>query len=505
LIVLARRQFDSLDQAIESMNLTKRWLIIVLICGLQLVVALSMAIWATNKFECRILALLCDRSTAESGRIARTLLREIPESTDQTRELDRQAGLLGELWGNIVDVDHPRLFLVDFERAEMIRCPVPSAIEHHPPTAFDVSELELKNLGNSQSQPLLTWLRNPAAQDIRGCLKIGEVDYFATAYRLAGSRAIVVGFDAHRATADFSLWMNGAKSVCLTSVLLLGFVTIFLTTSIMQKFEVQLVRFHEQLQAMVERRTSELEKTKNGIIFGLAKLAESRDNDTGDHLDRIRHYVVALATELQSTYSEIDDKFIVDIALASSLHDIGKVGIPDAVLLKPGRLTDLERKIMQFHPLIGHECLEAIKARIGTDDFLQMASEICHYHHERWDGKGYPEGISGNDIPLSARIVAVADVYDALTSRRPYKEPFSHDKSCEIICKEAGSQFDPVVIEAFRVQANRFRSIMETHRECADDNSIVPAIARLQEALVLNLSTDVSPIILSTVGSPPIS
>ena len=484
------------------MNLTKRWLIIVLICGLQLVVALSMAIWATNHFESRIIALLCNRTTADSERMARMLLREIPESSDDKRILKQQAGSLGELWGKTTDLDYPSLFLVDYESEEMIRCPVPSAIEHQTPTTFAACELELTNLGNGQSLPLLTWLRNPAAQDIRGCLKIGEVAYFATAHRLAGSRAIVVGVDAQRVTADFSIWMNGAKSVCLTSVLLLGFVTIFLTTSIMQKFEVQLVRFHEQLQSMVERRTSELEKTKNGIIFGLAKLAESRDNDTGDHLDRIRHYVVALATELQSTFSEIDDKFIVDIALASSLHDIGKVGIPDAVLLKPGRLTDLERKIMQFHPLIGHECLEAIKARIGTDDFLQMASEICHYHHERWDGKGYPEGISGNDIPLSARIVAVADVYDALTSRRPYKEPFSHEKSSEIIFKEAGSQFDPTVIEAFCNQANRFRSIMETHRDCADDNSIVPAISRLQEALVLNLSDDVSPTILSVVSTP---
>jgi putative two-component system response regulator len=294
---------------------------------------------------------------------------------------------------------------------------------------------------------------------------------------------IVIGQPTHQVFAGFLDWLHVTGKVCFSGVLLLGFVTLVLTTSVLQKLENRLSRFHTQLQDIVETRTYELGKTKNGVIFGLAKLAESRDNDTGEHLDRIRSYVMHLAKDLRSTFKDIDEQFIQNLSLASSLHDIGKVGIPDAVLLKPGRLTDIERKIMQFHTTIGHECLEAIEGRIGSDEFLRMACDIARFHHERWDGKGYPDGVAGNKIPLAARIVSVADVYDALTSRRPYKEPMSHEKSCEIIFAGSGTQFDPEVVKAFERCQEQIHKVMKACNSQTDDADLIPAIAKLQQAL----------------------
>ncbi len=187
---------------------------------------------------------------------------------------------------------------------------------------------------------------------------------------------------------------------------------------------------------------------RNTLIFGLAKLAEYRDADTGSHLERISVYCSLLARELARQFPIVDDNWIQLLCVASSMHDIGKVGIPDAVLCKPGRLTDDERGVIQRHPALGHGVLSAILARNGGDALLQMSAEIAACHHERWDGTGYPEKISKTVIPLSARIVAVADVYDALTSVRVYKPALSHREAAQIIDEGSGTQFDPAVVAA---------------------------------------------------------
>jgi len=188
------------------------------------------------------------------------------------------------------------------------------------------------------------------------------------------------------------------------------------------------------------------------MIFSLAKLAECRDNDTGKHLDRIREYAKLLACEL-SNYpqfeSEIDEQFIELLYLTSPLHDIGKVGIPDAVLTKPGKLTPDEFAVMKTHTVIGGATIRATANAYPEASFLKMAMDVVLYHHERWDGTGYPEGLAGLDIPLSARIVAVADVYDALTSKRVYKAAFDHETASKIILEGRGSHFDPVLVDSF--------------------------------------------------------
>ena len=172
---------------------------------------------------------------------------------------------------------------------------------------------------------------------------------------------------------------------------------------------------------------------RNTLIFGLAKLAEYRDTDTGAHLERIGVYCGLLAREMSRDHPFMDDDWAQTLSVASSMHDIGKVGIPDAVLGKPGRLTDDERGVIQRHPGLGHRVLAEILARNGGDTLLTMSAQIAACHHERWDGAGYPEKLSGEAIPLPARIVAVADVYDALTSARVYKAAMTHAEASKVI------------------------------------------------------------------------
>jgi len=215
------------------------------------------------------------------------------------------------------------------------------------------------------------------------------------------------------------------------------------------------------------RQTQSLMRTRDAVIFGLAKLAESRDNDTGEHLERISAYSTTLATALRRDpryAGKVNGTFVKLIGLSSALHDIGKVGIDDRILRKPGRFNEQERIAMQAHSRIGDECLRQIEQRLGSSNFLQMARAITLSHHERWDGTGNPRGLKGEEIPLEARIVAIADVYDALSSKRVYKDAMPHETCVEIIRDDAGKHFDPTLVEVWLKIERVFRRISEQYR-----------------------------------------
>jgi putative two-component system response regulator len=200
------------------------------------------------------------------------------------------------------------------------------------------------------------------------------------------------------------------------------------------------------------------------IIFSMAKLAESRDPDTGAHLERMREYCRVIAEDLshQEKYRNwVDGNFIQLIYLTSPLHDIGKVGIPDNVLLKPGKLSKEEFEIMKRHSMIGFETLDAAAKTYPDARFLLLARDIALTHHERFDGSGYPNGLVGEAIPLCGRIVALADVYDALTTKRIYKPAYSHEEARAIIFGEMLEKFDPDILESFCRQEDRFREIKD--------------------------------------------
>ncbi len=220
----------------------------------------------------------------------------------------------------------------------------------------------------------------------------------------------------------------------------------------------------ERLKAEKERRELEnkLHSARAATILGLAKLSEYRDKGTGAHLERIREYAKIIAQEMAGlpVYKEyITEKYIEDIYQSSILHDIGKVGIQDSVLLNPGKLNSEEYDIIKRHTVLGGDALSDIESQIEGRSFLILGKKIAYYHHEKWDGTGYPEGLKGEDIPLSARIVALADVYDALTTKRFYKEAFPHEKAREIIIGLKGSHFDPDVVDAFLTNEKEFNSI----------------------------------------------
>ncbi|MDX9808498.1 MAG: response regulator [Acholeplasma sp.] len=198
------------------------------------------------------------------------------------------------------------------------------------------------------------------------------------------------------------------------------------------------------------------------VIYALAQLTETRDIETGRHLERIGMYTKVIATELKNhpIYKEhVTSQFINHLTLSSVLHDIGKVGIEDAVLRKKGIYTEEERKTMQAHTIIGASTIDKVADKYPFMGFLKMASEIARYHHEKWDGTGYPEGLKGEDIPLSARIVAIADVFDALISERYYKPKYSFEESKRIILESSGKHFDPVIVEAFLKHEAEFYAI----------------------------------------------
>jgi putative two-component system response regulator len=207
------------------------------------------------------------------------------------------------------------------------------------------------------------------------------------------------------------------------------------------------------LESEIARRTREVQVIQNVTIVAMASLAETRDNETGNHIRRTQNYVRLLAKKLQSHprfSAELDNETIEMLYKSAPLHDIGKVGIPDRILLKPGKLTAEEFEIMKTHTTLGGATiLVAEKLIDAPGSFLRLAREIAHYHQEKWDGSGYPEGLRMDQIPVSARLMAVADVYDALISRRVYKPPFPHHEAVEIIREGRGKHFDPDVVDAF--------------------------------------------------------
>jgi len=226
----------------------------------------------------------------------------------------------------------------------------------------------------------------------------------------------------------------------------------------------QLRIYSEHLEELVQEKVEEISASQIATIHALVKAAESRDDDTGTHIERTSLFCELIAKKLLEAgrYTDtIDDSYCDTISKASPLHDIGKVGIPDAILLKPGRLTPEEFEIMKTHVNIGYEMLASTREMYPGNKFLMLGIEIAKYHHEKWDGSGYMQELTGNDIPLSARIMALSDVYDALRSRRVYKEPFSHEKTYDIIIEGRGSHFDPTIVDVFIKHDKLFEEIYD--------------------------------------------
>ncbi|MDH0867012.1 two-component system response regulator [Mitsuaria sp. GD03876] len=245
------------------------------------------------------------------------------------------------------------------------------------------------------------------------------------------------------------------------------------------------------LEAEVARRTEELAAIQDVTILAMASLAETRDSDTGNHIRRTQHYVRALAEALRehpNRAAPLTPEYVATLFKSAPLHDIGKVGIPDRILLKPGRFTPEEFEIMKSHAALGRDAIAQAEAQLGTPVvFLSMAKDIAYGHQEKWDGSGYPQGLSGEAIPLSARLMALADVYDALISRRVYKDPMPHHAATAILVEGRGTHFDPEVVDAFLRIQEQFQDIA---RRFADDDE---SLRKKQDWIDTALSPDLGP------------
>uniref|UniRef100_UPI0035B3D59E HD-GYP domain-containing protein n=1 Tax=Chitinimonas sp. TaxID=1934313 RepID=UPI0035B3D59E len=233
------------------------------------------------------------------------------------------------------------------------------------------------------------------------------------------------------------------------------------------------------LEHLVSERTRQLMQMQDATILAMASLAETRDNETGNHIRRTQNYVAALARALQNhpRFCETLTEENIELLYKSApLHDIGKVGVPDRILLKPDRLDADEWEIMKLHTLYGRDTILQVEHHLGaSNSFLTFAREIAHYHQEKWDGSGYPEGLAGEAIPLAARLMAVADVYDALISKRVYKPAYSHAQALALMQEGRGSHFDPDVLDAFVAIEAEFLAIAERFRDTETTAEEVPS------------------------------
>jgi len=295
------------------------------------------------------------------------------------------------------------------------------------------------------------------------------------AFSPVGSEHRIVVYRSHSAveaaTADIQASLLGVVGFTwLWTTVLLGIATYM----VLARFHDETERERAKAAADGMQQRQKLLRTRDAVIFGLAKLADSRDPETGDHLERISVYSTMLASALRGHpqfAQEVSPAFVRLIGISSALHDIGKVGIEDRILLKPGPLTPVERTRIQEHAAMGGDCLTEIEQRLGSSNFLQMARQIAYAHHERWDGTGYPRGLKSHSIPLAARIVAIVDVYDALSSRRVYKGPRKHSECVSIIREAAGTQFDPDLVAVWLGLEAKFCDIA---RRYANDLSAQP-------------------------------
>jgi len=331
-----------------------------------------------------------------------------------------------------------------------------------------------ENAAESESPATIVW--TPTATDVdvnpqeqlrlrplRGTMTMTDGEHLAVAGALNNDQGYVL---VHRAVSDIQA---DARRIVQSFPAISGFTYVWMVSLLGLLSYMVLARIHDVLDGERSRSATDtlrqsqhLVRTRDAVIFGLAKLTEYRDPDTGDHLERISVYSTTLASALRNHpkyCDEVTPAFVRLIGISAALHDIGKVGVEDRILLKKGPLTELERAKMQRHSTIAGQCLREIEQRLGGSNFLQMARQIAMGHHEQWDGKGYPRGVGGDAIPLAARIVAVADIYDALSSKRPYKEAFSHEKCVEIIREEAGRKLDPNLVDIWLSMESDFRNI----------------------------------------------
>ncbi|MCL2832794.1 MAG: response regulator [Treponema sp.] len=277
------------------------------------------------------------------------------------------------------------------------------------------------------------------------------------------------GFDALRKLKTNSLHAN-IPVIFLTgmtdaAVEVRGFqlgVVDFITKPFSAPVLLNRIKTHLHIDEIIRERTAQIQRLKNAIVFSFADIVEKRDHETGGHVERTSEYIEILVNAMieRGVYSsDLSNMDLESLVSSARLHDIGKITIPDSILNKPGKLNDDEFKTMKTHSAVGVEIISQMASRADDDEFLRNAKLFAGFHHERWDGNGYPYGLKEIKIPIQGRIMAIVDVYDALISERPYKKPFTADETVKIIMDNAGKQFDPIIADVFYELKDRFQVV----------------------------------------------
>ena len=328
----------------------------------------------------------------------------------------------------------------------------PTPLDPHFP-GVEVHATIVDNILNNQFLKIPTW---SAGLEFVSVIVCGVISALILTW--AGPLASIVFL----ALGGIFLWYGSYLLLAAKTIFINPFFTLLIL--VINFSFLSLLKFWSE-ERRLKKRTRELLLAQDTTILSMSSLAETRDNETGSHIMRTQHYMRALAKHLalQPKFRKVLDPVVIEMLYRSTpLHDIGKVGVADHILLNPGKLTSEEFEEMKKHPRYGHDTLVRAESRLkneGGHSFLQLAREIAYYHHEKWDGTGYPQGLAGTDIPLSGRMMALADVYDALISRRRYKPAFSHEAAVDIIKRGSGTHFDPDLVDAFLDLEDIFREI----------------------------------------------
>jgi len=294
--------------------------------------------------------------------------------------------------------------------------------------------------------------------------------------------AFAVIFSRTSALLTFLFTCGGAIALWTSSVLAFKTANVLLSPVLpimvlLTNFSsLSLLKFWRE-ERKAKERASQLALAQEAIIESMASLTETRDPETGGHIKRTQNYVRLLAGALRNSPKHgnlLDDEAIDLLYKSAPLHDIGKVGVPDSILLKPGKLSDKEFEEMKKHAVIGRDAIRATEKKLGNRSFLQFAHDIAYTHHEKWNGNGYPQGLRGEEIPLCGRLMALADAYDALISKRVYKPPLTHEETVKIIIKDKGTHFDPDVVDAFLTVSEEFRNIAREHADSEEQHLLKP-------------------------------
>ncbi|MEL7497071.1 MAG: HD domain-containing phosphohydrolase [Planctomycetota bacterium] len=444
------------------------WLMVILISSVQLALLLLAVMTLFSWFSETTESTVAHQACADNQAISRQIVKTLESSGLSTETIRQQPENIASVKAAISGVHMPNYGFICVLTQDG-RQPIASFPEYPSLESDEIYSASFED-HDKQTSRLGDFIASNNKRE-QGRMLFDGREHFVSLEPIQDIGYLLVAQQRSQSVASMVSSISITSKLFFGATLLIGLACMCTIVAILNRMTAKVTDHKLGLQKQVTEREKQIVRTQNAVIFGLAKLAESRDNDTGEHLDRIRSYVMILSEDLKNRIDQVDLEFVHNIALASSLHDVGKVGIPDSILLKPGRLTKEEREVMELHTLIGGECLEAIQSRLGDDNqFMQIAKQIAYYHHERWDGNGYPHGLCGDAIPLVARIVAVADVYDALTSKRPYKDPLSHIESKGIILAGSGSQFDPEVVDAFLRHEDEFEAISRTQASLKDED-----------------------------------